>query len=1026
MQEHALNGILHLFAILAVQAGKTGEDASNLVHTYLTRMLSIQNPEVYLGLFEDLHDLYTHSDDPQAPRRGMDAVCSRLAPVLSPEDRQFFLLQTLYLRRSLGTDGPAPAGSDALIEEAAHSLRIPEEEFKACSGFIATEAATPPMPPVPHCRRIRPGGGHGEVIVFHSPWTGRYFLRVLEGDFSLDENPLDEGRSYLLEPGAILRDVVGRPLYLCEVEQLFGSETRHPPIGFVADQVNFRFPGSENGLHNLSFRETGGRMIGVMGGSGVGKSTLINLLNGSLRPDSGRITINGVSLVDHPERLEGVVGYVPQDDLLFEDLTVEQNLDYSARLCLAHLDPEERGRRVHRMLRELNQEEIAPLKVGSPLSKTISGGQRKRLNIALELIREPSILFVDEPTSGLSSADSDIVMGLLKAQAARGRLIIVIIHQPSSALFRLFDALWVLDRGGYPIYMGHPLEAVRYFREQVHIAGADKSICSSCGNVNPEQLFAIIEAKSTDDQGRFTRQRKFSPVFWHEAWQRFTAGTHAPTAAISPALPDTRSEPEPIHAPEGTPRPDEPDRSEGKSDEPGKPEKPLDPPPAGLIRPGWIGQAIIFFSRTLQARLANRAYLLVNLLEPPLLGLITAWICRSTSGDAYTFGDNAYIPVYFFMAVIVAFFLGLSVSAEEIVRDRRILQRERFLHLSWSAYSGAKIGYILLLVLLQTAVCAAIGVYLLQIPDFFMYLWAVLFSIAAFGCLLGLNISAVFKSAVTVYILIPLLLIPQMLLGGLIISYDDLRSGNAPNAHPPLIGEVMASRWAFEALAVRQFRTNAHQAEFHAVDLELSRTDYLRNDLIPALIGRLDALYLDTLTPAQREEIRVLLQRELAHLEREHSRIENLVRAAAALAPPDRTGLEEVKAGLRELADHLQNSRRAVQARRHAIHAELIEEHGNEGLGAFVKQHTNRKVGELVRNRSQLAPYRIQGGKVVRLSDPIYQEPTSALGRAPFMAGSKRMGSLDLPTHTFNLLVLWLMNAVLALVLVIPKGSVFR
>jgi ABC-type multidrug transport system ATPase subunit len=185
-----------------------------------------------------------------------------------------------------------------------------------------------------------------------------------------------------------------------------------------------------------------------MGGSGAGKSTLLGILNGQRRPDRGRVLVSGIDLHKEPERLEGVIGYVPQDDLLFEDLSVFDNLYFSACLSLANLNAAERTRRVDAVLTELNQIEIRDLKVGTPLNKTISGGQRKRLNIALELIREPSILFVDEPTSGLSSADSENVMGLLKAQAAKGRLVIAVIHQPFSRIFKMFDTLWVLDSRG--------------------------------------------------------------------------------------------------------------------------------------------------------------------------------------------------------------------------------------------------------------------------------------------------------------------------------------------------------------------------------------------------------------------------------------------------------------------------------------------------------------------------------------------------------------------------------------------------
>ncbi len=116
------------------------------------------------------------------------------------------------------------------------------------------------------------------------------------------------------------------------------------------------------------------------------------------------------------------------------------------------------------LLNSIGLYEAKDLKVGSPLEKTISGGQRKRLNIALELIREPSVLFVDEPTSGLSSRDSENIMDLLKELALKGKVIFVVIHQPSSDIFKMFDKLLILDLGGRPIYYGNPVDGVLYFK----------------------------------------------------------------------------------------------------------------------------------------------------------------------------------------------------------------------------------------------------------------------------------------------------------------------------------------------------------------------------------------------------------------------------------------------------------------------------------------------------------------------------------------------------------------------------------
>ncbi len=176
-----------------------------------------------------------------------------------------------------------------------------------------------------------------------------------------------------------------------------------------------------------------------MGASGAGKSTLLHVLNGSEKPSLGTVRINGIDIHKNPDQIEGVIGFVPQDDLLIEDLTVYENLYFAAKLCFSDKSEKDIDALVMKVLEDLGLEETRDLKVGSPLRKTISGGQRKRLNIGLELLREPAVLFCDEPTSGLVVAGFWRTLSTcLKELSLKGKLVFAVIHQPSSDIFKMF------------------------------------------------------------------------------------------------------------------------------------------------------------------------------------------------------------------------------------------------------------------------------------------------------------------------------------------------------------------------------------------------------------------------------------------------------------------------------------------------------------------------------------------------------------------------------------------------------------
>jgi len=297
-------------------------------------------------------------------------------------------------------------------------------------------------------------------------------------------------------------------------------------------------------------------------------------------------------------------------------------------------------------------------------------------------------------------------MDLLKQLALKGKLIFVVIHQPSSDIFKMFDKLLILDQGGYPVYKGNPVEAIVYFKTIIGHANCDESDCPTCGNVNPEQIFNIIESNIVDEDGHFTEIRKKNAKEWNKIYSEKIDSNSSSDLSDKSRL------------------------------------------PKNIFKvPNKFKQFQIFAIRDILTKLTNRQYMLINSLESPLLAILLAWFLRyiQTGGEnvgIYNFRLNENIPVYIFMSVIVAIFIGLTVSAEEIIRDKKVLTRESFLNLSKGSYLFAKISVLFIISLMQTLSFVLLANLILGIKGMMLPYWIVLFSASAFANILGLNISA--------------------------------------------------------------------------------------------------------------------------------------------------------------------------------------------------------------------------------------------------------------------------------------------
>ena len=1022
MSEEILKALTQLFAIITKQDGGVTEKERQFVIGFFQQELDQDSVKEYLELYdkyvgykkdgEKSDDENGEEEEPKKKRKltsVRDSVktlglCKKINKTLTQKQKVVVLVKILEL---VGSDKNFTPQRMEIIDTISTVFNIVKDEYKLIEGFVLQEDTSnlqfDDILLVNRDEIVQETANKedetetdeagfpvekGEAKHFHAEIDGNLiFMRLKSVDMYFvkyigQDEPVMNGfvmlpnRAYLFSHGSTIKTPAGDALYYSDLIMHFMSDLTVSNISFNANNIVFTFPNGGIGLRNVNISEGPGKLIGIMGASGAGKTTLLNVLAGIEKPSDGELLINGYNIHNQADQVQGVIGYIAQDDLLIEELTVYENLYYNAKLCFADMSEEELDERVMNVLTSLGLDQRKDLKVGSVLDKTISGGQRKRLNIALELIREPAIMFVDEPTSGLSSRDSENVIDLLKELSLKGKLIFVVIHQPSSDIYKMFDKMYIMDTGGYPIFYGNPIHAVTYFKEATNQVDSQRGQCETCGNVNPEQIFNIIEAKVVDEYGQLTNKRKVTPPQWNEMYlEKFNIEK----------VEDVKEE-----------------------------------PPRSLNIPSRLKQTVIFTIRDTLAKLSNKQYLLINLLEAPLLAIILAFIIRYRSapgGDSYIFRFNENIPAFMLMSIVVALFMGLTVSAEEIIRDRKILKRESFLNLSWNSYLLSKIIILFVMSAIQTMMFVVIGNLILEIKGMTFSFWLVLFSVSCMSNVLGLNISSAFNSAVTVYVIIPLLLIPQMILSGLLFSFDKLHPIMSTKGKVPLVADLMASRWAYEAMAVYQFKENGFSEPYYDYEQQEMSADFKSSYLIKEL--RKKNQYALENFNSDNDSIKSIVSKELAIIRIELDKEDN----KSGLGELDINNDLTLEAYNNQIGQQINNYLDGLRKYYLGVYNDAVstkekfmafkEESGEYDLNEYKNKYYNESLADFVRNITVKDRIIEFNGELLQQIDPIYNTPAPRHFldyRTHFFAPTKHFAGVYFDTYGFNLIVIWLMT----------------
>jgi ABC-type multidrug transport system ATPase subunit len=520
-----------------------------------------------------------------------------------------------------------------------------------------------------------------------------------------------------------------------------------------ANGITVEVPGKRL-IENISLTIFPSEFVGLMGPSGAGKTTLMNALNGYTPPTAGEVLLNGQSVYAHYAQFAPRLGYVPQDDVIHRDLTVGQALYYSARL---RLPPDFRNAdiqaRIGEVLRQLGLEGTEEVLIGSPEKKGISGGQRKRVNLAMELLTDPLVLFLDEPTSGLSSEDALMVMKVLRGLADAGKTILLTIHQPSLEVYRLMDNLVLVARdpgapgAGKLVYYGPAYPDAVHFFNPDGLPGARPGVDPS-----PDEVLRGLAKRPTAEW-----EQRYAASRYRQQYVTERANQHPTTLSAARSATPTR-----------------------------------------LFE--W-SQWWTLVCRCLAIKVKDTWNSTILMAQAPIIAILIVLVFSNQGGQKVTDVKSwqevaGSLGAPLFLLVLAALWFGCSNAVREIVGEWAVYRRERMVNLQIPSYVASKFTVLSGLCLVQCLVLLTIAYWGCGLQGPWLGMFLLLFLVSLVGVAMGLMVSALARTSEVAIALVPLLLLPKVILGGVMMPVHKMPG------FPWVISHVMASRWAYEGLLV--------------------------------------------------------------------------------------------------------------------------------------------------------------------------------------------------------------------------------
>lgn len=746
-----------------------------------------------------------------------------------------------------------------------------------------------------------------------------------------------------------------------ELSTIILKQFNNRSVVLTGNSIEYNSKRQFNSIKSFTFSEKSGSLVGVIGGKKSEKNVLIKLLVGELTPDKGNITINGYGIKQNSFKTQGLIGYVPEEERLRGGLSIYENYFYTAKLYLRNYSNNQIKELILRTINELGLQNLVSVIWNRQTKENLSEVQLKLICLGFEIIKDTSIILFEEAFRGLTPIEAQTLIGILREQAMKGKIIIASSTPPLLFNIKEFDRVWFFDKGGYPIYNGKPDTILSYFSEISKKNGGDNDSYSNL------EVWQVINKHTLDKNAEFTNKREISPAGWHN----YYIENIAPKIKIHGfrnVLPQSR-----------------------------------------VKLPDLDKQLFVFLKRDLKAFFRQPPLFFTYLSVFVAVAFLTGIFCRHSKLEHYSFMSNGNLSFFYFLNSLNSLVLGIWIGVGSINREGAFYRLNKLHNLSSISYFSSKISLHILLMVVLFSVYVIISYSIIEhlasaFKHFLIYL---LLGVA--GSTSGYNIAIYTKSARMVYLLSITIVSFQILFSGQIVPFEKFPpSLNNNKKYVPVVADLSILKWGHEALIVEQAVNNRYSKQLFDEEKFLSLAELYIEHLLPEMQKKVNnCFYLND----NSEDI-YALDKNLTIVRNEIEKIPEYFDVfpfefVSSLEPENFN--EEIGLECINYINYIQYHLFEESENREKSLKNKIDSIAAVDSSILKEKYYNESVHHLVTNLDNLKnSFTVENDELIPSIYKVYLSPDSNFGRSHLYAYQKLFNGHYVKTFWFNIIVLWL------------------